>query len=173
MCDCDCELPKAERWAQVRAAVRREAADELRREADSMRRRWAAATTERERHECKVMELQLNWAANHVDPGGRDGWHERRHQGDGDEMTYQVVIPGKLWEGLRLTGAFEGGVLDGLRVTERPYGMGTRVTVTGRAAPLRQLLGVIERERVMGPARDLGVEHAVVKRAARQPLLPG
>ncbi len=175
MCDCDCELAKTERWAQVRAATVRELGDELRREADEARRQWADAKTEKGRHDFKVMEIQLLWAACFIDPEGRDGWHERRHAAENgaDEMTYQVVIPGKLWDGLRLMGAFEGDVLNGLRVTERPYGRGTRVAVTGRAAPLRRLLGVIERERVLGPARDLGVEHEVVKRAARQPLLPG
>lgn len=37
MCDCDCELPKAQKWAQIRATALREAEDVVHKLSD---KRW-------------------------------------------------------------------------------------------------------------------------------------
>lgn len=88
---------------------------------------------------------------------------------------HQVQLPGKLWAGLQALGALEGlseGTRAGLRVTERRVGRGTRVTVAGRRAELRELLAVIKAETALGPARDLGVEAWQLKAVVSQELRP-
>lgn len=96
---------------------------------------------------------------------------------------YVIVMPGRLYQGMRALGAIEDAAIPQEAkkafedATERRRGRGSTYTVVGSQRALREILEVLkelvqEMDGGVGPARDLGVDSTQLRTAARQAMLP-